>query len=134
MQLASKMRFISAQLVALLEGDLYLRNARHANAMAQRLRAGVEAGIADGSVTAVSFSQPTQANGVFAVLPDGVADALRESFASTIGTRRRTKSAGCAPRHVRRRRRRLRRRSRAPPTWPARVGPAPGQAPASQAR
>ena len=80
MQLASKMRFISAQLVALLEGDLYLRNARHANAMAQRLRAGVEAGIADGSVTGVSFSQPTQANGVFAVLPDGVADALRESF------------------------------------------------------
>ncbi|EXJ53096.1 threonine aldolase family protein [Microbacterium sp. MRS-1] len=80
MQLASKMRFISAQLVALLEGDLYLRNARHANAMAQRLRAGVEAGIADGSITGVSFSQPTQANGVFAVLPDGVADALRESF------------------------------------------------------
>ena len=74
------MRFISAQLVALLEGDLYLRNARHANAMAQRLRAGVEAGIADGSITGVSFSQPTQANGVFAVLPDGVADTLRESF------------------------------------------------------
>ena len=49
MQLSSKMRFVSAQLVALLEGDLWLRNASHSNAMAQRLRTGVEAGIADGS-------------------------------------------------------------------------------------
>ena len=80
MQLSSKMRFVSAQLVALLEGDLYLRNARHSNAMAARLRATVEAGLADGSIAGVSFSQPTQANGVFATLPDGVADALRESF------------------------------------------------------
>ena len=34
MQLSSKMRFVSAQLIALLEGDLWLRNASHANAMA----------------------------------------------------------------------------------------------------
>jgi threonine aldolase len=80
MQLSSKMRFVSAQLVALLEGDLWLRNARHANAMAQRLRQGVESGLQDGSIRGVSFSQPTQANGVFAVLPAGVADRLRESF------------------------------------------------------
>lgn len=80
MQLASKMRFLSAQLVALLDGDLWLQNARHANAMAQRLRAGVEAGLADGSVHGVSFTQPTQSNGVFATLPAGVADRLRESF------------------------------------------------------
>ncbi|RKT33178.1 L-threonine aldolase [Microbacterium sp. AG1240] len=80
MQLSSKMRFVSAQLIALLDGDLWLQNARHSNAMAQRLRAGVEAGIADGSITGVSFTQPTQANGVFAVLPEGVADRLRERF------------------------------------------------------
>ena len=80
MQLSSKMRFVSAQLIALLEGDLWLRNARHSNAMAARLRASVEAGIADGSITGVSFTQPTQSNGVFATLPDGVADSLRESF------------------------------------------------------
>jgi threonine aldolase len=80
MQLASKMRFVSAQLIALLEDDLWLRNASHSNAMAQRLRAGVEAGIADGSIRGVAFTQPTQANGVFATLPDGVADRLRESF------------------------------------------------------
>ncbi|MGZ0711820.1 threonine aldolase family protein (plasmid) [Coraliomargarita sp. W4R53] len=80
MQLSSKMRFVSAQLIALLEGDLWLRNASHSNAMAQRLRTGVEAGIADGSISGVAFTQPTQANGVFATLPDGVADRLRESF------------------------------------------------------
>ena len=80
MQLASKMRFVSAQLLALLEGDLYLRNASHSNAMAQRLRAGIEAGLADGSIQGVAFTQPTQANGVFATVPDGVADRLRESF------------------------------------------------------
>ncbi|PKI90218.1 threonine aldolase [Actinomycetales bacterium SN12] len=80
MQLSSKMRFVSAQLIALLEGDLWLRNAKHSNAMAQRLRAAVEQGIADGSIQGVRFTQPTQANGVFATLPDGVADRLREKF------------------------------------------------------
>lgn len=80
MQLSSKMRFVSAQLIALLEGDLWLRNARHANAMAQRLRGEIEAGIAEGSITGVAFTQQTQSNGVFATLPDGVADQLRESF------------------------------------------------------
>ncbi|MDQ0649406.1 threonine aldolase [Microbacterium natoriense] len=80
MQLSSKMRFVSAQLIALLEGDLWLRNAQHANAMAQRLRGEIDAGIADGSITGVAFTQPTQSNGVFATLPDGVADRLREKF------------------------------------------------------
>jgi threonine aldolase len=80
MQLSSKMRFVSAQLIALLEDDLWLRNARHSNAMAQRLRSGVEAGLADGTIRGVGFTQRTQANGVFATLPAGVADRLRESF------------------------------------------------------
>ncbi|MBK8461321.1 MAG: threonine aldolase [Micropruina sp.] len=74
MQLASKMRFISAQLVALYEGDLWHRNASHANAMAARLRAALE------GVPGVVFSQPTQANGVFVRLPAGVADAVRQRF------------------------------------------------------
>lgn len=80
MQLASKMRFISAQLIALLSDDLYLRSASHANAMANRLRTSLEAGIADGSIVGVGFSQATQSNGVFATLPAGVADRLREHF------------------------------------------------------
>ncbi len=41
MQLASKMRFVSVQLEALLGGDLWLRNARHANDMARRLEQAV---------------------------------------------------------------------------------------------
>jgi threonine aldolase len=80
MQLASKMRFISAQLIALLADDLWLRSASHANAMANRLRGALDAGIADGSIQGVGFSQQTQSNGVFATLPAGVADRLREHF------------------------------------------------------
>ncbi|MFI7484085.1 threonine aldolase family protein [Kocuria sp. M1R5S2] len=80
MQLASKMRFVSAQLLALLDGDLYLRTAGHANAMARRLREGIEAGIADGSMEDVTFTQETQVNAVFAALPGGVADRLRQRF------------------------------------------------------
>lgn len=43
LQLSSKMRFISAQLTALYEGDLWLRSASHSNAMATRLAAGLTA-------------------------------------------------------------------------------------------
>jgi len=80
MQLSSKMRFVSAQFIALLGGDLYLQNASHANEMAQRLRSALEAGLADGSLHGLSFTQETQSNAVFAILPPGVADRLRESF------------------------------------------------------
>ncbi|MEX5299983.1 beta-eliminating lyase-related protein [Kocuria sp. CPCC 205292] len=80
MQLASKMRFVSAQLLALLDGDLYLRTAGHANAMARRLRDGIEAGIADGSLRGIAFTQETQVNSVFATLPAGLADRLRRRF------------------------------------------------------
>jgi threonine aldolase len=80
MQLSSKMRFISAQFIALLESDLWLRNATHANAMAARLRGALEDGLADASIQGISFTQATQSNAVFAVLPRGVADRLRKSF------------------------------------------------------
>ncbi|MDA0138292.1 beta-eliminating lyase-related protein [Solirubrobacter sp. CPCC 204708] len=72
MQLASKMRFISAQLLALLEGDLWRRSAGHANAMAARL--------ADGVREVVQLTQPVQANGVFAILPPGAAEELQREF------------------------------------------------------
>lgn len=76
MQLSSKMRFVSAQLIALLDGELWRQSAAHANAMAGRLRAGLEAA----SLPGLHFTQHTQANAVFATLPPGVADRLRESF------------------------------------------------------
>src|SRR6476620_4914868 len=74
MQLASKMRFMSAQFIALLEGGLWLRSASHANAMAARLRAAVD------TIEGVRPTQKTESNGVFAILPPGVADRLRTSF------------------------------------------------------
>jgi threonine aldolase len=48
--------------------------------MAARLRSGIEAGIADGTIRGIEFTQETQSNAVFARLPLGVADRLRESF------------------------------------------------------
>ena len=78
MQLASKMRFVSAQLLALLADDLHLRSAAHANAMASRLRSALERGIADGSISGLAFSQATEANAIFAVLANDAADRIRE--------------------------------------------------------
>jgi len=74
MQLASKMRFVSAQLIALLEGDLWLRSATHANAMAARLAAAVS------DIPGVTITQPVQANAVFAIIDPEVADRLRRKF------------------------------------------------------
>lgn len=74
MQLASKMRFISAQLLALYGSDLWLTSATHANAMAAKLSNAVA------SVPGVEIVYPTESNGVFAALPNSAADALRERF------------------------------------------------------
>ena len=74
MQLASKMRFLSAQFVALLEGDLWRRNAAHANAMAVRLANGVA------ELPSVRISQPVVVNAVFAELPRPAIAALQERF------------------------------------------------------
>ncbi len=74
MQLHSKMRFLSVQLEALLAGDLWLRNARHANAMAQRLAQGVR------RVEGVRILYPVQANAVFARLPRDVGERLQQRF------------------------------------------------------
>ncbi|EHR72395.1 threonine aldolase [Burkholderiales bacterium JOSHI_001] len=62
-QLASKMRFISAPWVGMLENDVWLKHARHANAMAQRLHEKVR------KITGVRVMHPPQANAVFAFLP-----------------------------------------------------------------
>ncbi|MFF6975418.1 threonine aldolase family protein [Streptomyces tsukubensis] len=74
MQLASKMRFVSVQLEALLARDLWLRNARHSNAMARRLADGVR------QVDGVEILYPVQANAVFARLPHEVTVRLQSRF------------------------------------------------------
>ena len=74
MQLASKMRFVSVQLDALLSGDLWLRNALHANAMAARLEAAVR------GVDGVEVQRPVEANAVFAILPRDVTQRLQKRY------------------------------------------------------
>lgn len=74
MQLSSKMRFVSAQFEALLSGDLWLRNARQANAMGQRLAAAVR------DIPGVELPRPVEANAVFAVLPREVTERLQKRF------------------------------------------------------
>jgi len=74
MQLASKMRFISAQLLALLTDDLWLRNASHSNAMAALLESRV------GDIAGVTITRPRQANAVFAILPADVTERLQKQF------------------------------------------------------
>lgn len=69
-QLASKLRFESAQVLAYLADDLWLRNARHANMMAQRLVSGLHA------TSGVAVRGAAQANLVFCDLPDRVIDGL----------------------------------------------------------
>ena len=79
MQLPSKMRFVSAQLIALLENDLAIRSAKHANDMAKALDAGVRE-IAALSNGRVSVPNPTQANAVFPILPAEIIEALQEKY------------------------------------------------------
>jgi threonine aldolase len=74
MQLASKMRFVSVQFEALLAGDLWLRSAGHANAMAQRLATAVR------GIEGVTVVRPVQANAVFAILPREVSERLQKSY------------------------------------------------------
>jgi threonine aldolase len=74
LQLASKGRFLAAQFVAMFEGDLWLRNARHANEMAARLAALLS------GIPAVTITQAVQANGVFAVIPASAAEAVRATW------------------------------------------------------
>lgn len=71
-QLASKMRFVSVQLEALLDGDLWLRNAAHANAMAR----GLADAIAE--LEAVEIAHPVESNAVFAALPRVAIEALAD--------------------------------------------------------
>ncbi|GAB3674227.1 threonine aldolase family protein [Salinisphaera aquimarina] len=72
-QLASKMRFLSAPWLGLLESGAWLSNAQHANAMARRLAAGVEA------LDGVRLMFPVQANSVFLELAPATQQALRDS-------------------------------------------------------
>ena len=68
--LISKMRFLSLQLEAYLAGDLWLSNARHANAMARRMAEGLAA------LPGVTLPNPVEANGIYPRMPDALVTAL----------------------------------------------------------
>lgn len=74
MQLPSKMRFIAAQIEAMLTDGLWLANAQHANAMAKRLADGIR------TVDGVELTQSVEANAVFTVLSDTCLERLREHY------------------------------------------------------
>jgi threonine aldolase len=74
MQLASKMRFISAQYIAYFENDLWKRCATHSNSMAKMLFECVK------GLNGIKITQPVQSNGLFVILPSDVAERLQKRF------------------------------------------------------
>ena len=74
MQLASKMRFISAQFDALLSGDLWLKSAQHANRMARLLQKQLR------DISQVKIVYKVEANGVFAKIPRPAIAKLQKRY------------------------------------------------------
>ncbi len=71
-QLASKMRFLSAPWVGMLESGAWLRNAEHANLCARSFAARVE------NIAGISLAQPVEANAVFISAPEKLLDRVRQ--------------------------------------------------------
>jgi len=69
-QLMSKSRYLGAQMLAYLEDELWLENARRANRLALRLRDGLQ------QAAAIRIPNPVEANEVFAIMPRGLYDRL----------------------------------------------------------
>jgi threonine aldolase len=72
-QLASKMRFLSAPWVGMLESGAWLSNAQHANQCARRFAAQIEA------IPGVNLSQPVEANAVFVQAESEMLERLRSA-------------------------------------------------------
>ncbi len=74
MQLASKMRFIAVQFETLLTGDLWLKSACRANAMAMLLETEVR------KIPQLKIVYPVEANGVFVQVPREAIARIRERY------------------------------------------------------
>jgi threonine aldolase len=74
MQLASKMRFISAQYIAYFRNDLWKKCASHSNAMARILAERLNV------IPEVKITQPVQSNGIFVIMPSTAAERLRNHY------------------------------------------------------
>jgi threonine aldolase len=71
-QLASKMRFISAQFIAMFEDDLWKNSASHANAMASRLEVALR------DCPGVILDRPTAVNSLFPHIPGAAIEPLQD--------------------------------------------------------
>ncbi len=74
MQLASKMRYISAQFDAYLTNDLWKKSAAYSNEMAQILGREV------GKIPQIKITQKIQSNGVFAIVPPHIITELQKEY------------------------------------------------------
>lgn len=81
LQLASKMRFLSAQLGALYEGDLWRNSANRSNEMARYLADKLAEVVDSGRVPGVEIVQKVESNVVFVRMPAEVAARARQKFA-----------------------------------------------------
>jgi threonine aldolase len=89
MQLASKMRYLSAQFEALLKDGLWLRNAQHSNRMAQLLKRELN------KISQVKVAYKVEANGVFVKLPGGPSSSSKNATSSICGMNPSPWCAGC---------------------------------------
>jgi threonine aldolase len=74
LQLASKMRFLSAQFLPYLKDEVWKKNASHANKMAQKLAAGLK------QHPEIDFAQKVESNQLFLRLPKALLKALEKDF------------------------------------------------------
>jgi threonine aldolase len=81
LQLASKMRFLSAQLNALYEGDLWRNSATRSNEMALYLADSLAEAVAQSRVHGIEIVQKVESNVVFVRMPAEVAARARQTFA-----------------------------------------------------
>ncbi len=73
-QLNSKMRFTAAQFLAILDKDLWKRNADHANKMAQKLAEELQ------GIKKIEITQKVESNGIFAIVPAKIIEPLQKEF------------------------------------------------------
>jgi len=74
MQLASKMRFISAQYIAYFTDDLWKKCASHSNNMATMLYDKIK------NINGLKVTQPVQSNGIFVIIPHNVAEEVNKEY------------------------------------------------------
>ncbi|MDR2562983.1 MAG: low specificity L-threonine aldolase [Prevotellaceae bacterium] len=74
MQLASKMRYISAQFIAYLEDDLWYKNALHANTMTALLSKEIR------EIKEIRITQKVEANAIFAIIPKEIIKVLQSKY------------------------------------------------------